>query len=668
MLQDNGGDNLTVAASGTTPFATKIAAGGAYAVTVLTQPSTPPQVCTVTAGTGTANANVTVTVTCVSQYTISANVVGLAGSVVLQDNGSDNLTVAASGTTPFATKIAAGGAYAVTVLTQPAAQICTVAAGTGTANANVTVTITCVNQYTISAHVVGLAGTVVLRDNGADNLTVSTVGTSTTPFATKIAAGGAYAVTVFTQPAAQICTVAAGTGTANANVTVTITCVNQYTISAHVVGLASSVVLQDNGADNLTVSTVGTSTTPFATKIAAGGAYAVTVLTQPTSPAQFCTVAAGTGTANANVTVTITCTNVGKYVFVTNPYDTPGSVAAFTITATTGALTPVAGSPYASMESAPYGVALDPSGNYLYITDNGSPNLATFSIGALGVLTPDVSIATTGSLTNVSFGVQTSKVGANTYVYASSDDTSGTLESFTANESTGVLAPANGTLAASTYPAGSIPYGFALDPTGSYLYAANFFDGTVDEYSATAGVLAPLNASPDTTLASPYGVVASPNGLFVYITDQSTSTVQEYSYVNTGPLGTAGTLTPLTGPGTAGTVGLNPEGVAIDPTGSFLYVSNSGDGTVSAFTIDPSTGNLTSVHAAYPTGATVVPSTATPTTLAVDPSTQYLYVANGDDGTISVFKITAVTGALTAVGSPVSCITAGGGPSSIVVQ
>ena len=66
-------------------------------------------------------------------------------------------------------------------------------------------------------------------------------------------------------------------------VTVTITCVTQYTISAHVVGSAGTVVLQDNGADNLTVSTAGTSTTPFATKVAAGGAYAVTVLTQPTA-------------------------------------------------------------------------------------------------------------------------------------------------------------------------------------------------------------------------------------------------------------------------------------------------------------------------------------------------------------------------------------------------
>ncbi len=39
VLQDNGGDDLTVSASGTFTFATTIAANGAYSVTVLTQPT-----------------------------------------------------------------------------------------------------------------------------------------------------------------------------------------------------------------------------------------------------------------------------------------------------------------------------------------------------------------------------------------------------------------------------------------------------------------------------------------------------------------------------------------------------------------------------------------------------------------------------------------------------
>jgi N-acetylneuraminic acid mutarotase len=70
VLQDNGGNNLTVAANGTFTFSTLITEGGAFNVTVLTQPSSPSQNCVVTGGTGTASANVTgVQVACVGLWT-----------------------------------------------------------------------------------------------------------------------------------------------------------------------------------------------------------------------------------------------------------------------------------------------------------------------------------------------------------------------------------------------------------------------------------------------------------------------------------------------------------------------------------------------------------------------------------------------------------------------
>lgn len=80
-----------------------------------------------------------------ASYTVGGTVSGLTGTVVLQDNNGDNLAVSANGTFTFATKIASGSAYSVTVLTQPTGQICSVAGGTGTiAAADVTnVTVTC---------------------------------------------------------------------------------------------------------------------------------------------------------------------------------------------------------------------------------------------------------------------------------------------------------------------------------------------------------------------------------------------------------------------------------------------------------------------------------------------------------------------------------------------
>ena len=229
VLQNNGGNNLTIAANGSFTFTTAIASGATYSVTVQTQPSSPTQTCSVTNGSGTANANVTnVQVTCAAPtYTIGGSVSGLSGSgLVLQNNGGNNLTVTANGTFTFATAIASGAAYSVTVQTQPSnpTQTCAVTNGSGTANANVTnVQVACttpVPTYTIGGTVTGLSGAgLVLLNNGGGNLTIASDGTFT--FATAVNSGSAYNVTVQTQPAtpAQTCAITSGSDTASANVT-----------------------------------------------------------------------------------------------------------------------------------------------------------------------------------------------------------------------------------------------------------------------------------------------------------------------------------------------------------------------------------------------------------------------------------------------------------------
>jgi hypothetical protein len=149
VLKDNGTDSLSVTANGSFTFATKLASGAAYAVSVGTQPT--GQTCAVANGSGTVgSANITnVAVTCTTTppttYSIGGTVSGLTGTAVLQDNGGDNLSVTANGSFTFATQLASGSAYSVTVLTQPSGQTCAVSGGTGTVgSANVTsVTVTC---------------------------------------------------------------------------------------------------------------------------------------------------------------------------------------------------------------------------------------------------------------------------------------------------------------------------------------------------------------------------------------------------------------------------------------------------------------------------------------------------------------------------------------------
>lgn len=80
-------------------------------------------------------------------YTVGGTVSGLGGSVILQNNAGDNLTISADGSFVFVSSMQSGASYAITVLNQPTGQTCTVSNGSGTvATSNITnVTITCEN-------------------------------------------------------------------------------------------------------------------------------------------------------------------------------------------------------------------------------------------------------------------------------------------------------------------------------------------------------------------------------------------------------------------------------------------------------------------------------------------------------------------------------------------
>ena len=156
-----------------------------------------------------------------------------------------------------------------------------------------------------------------------------------------------------------------------------------YTVGGTVTGLVGGgLTLSNNGGDNLEVDANGAFT--FTTAIGAGDAYSVTINIQPSSPVQACTVSNGEGSVTgANITTVVV--DCARFAFVANSGS--NNISAYLIDNTSGALTAVAGSPFATGAN-PSAVIFDPSGQFAYVANAGSNNVSAYTINTTtGVLT-----------------------------------------------------------------------------------------------------------------------------------------------------------------------------------------------------------------------------------------------------------------------------------------
>lgn len=172
-------------------------------------------------------------------------------------------------------------------------------------------------SITIGGGVSGLtSGQLSLVNNGdtANAKTVTTNGSF--QFAFLIPKGGSYNVTVFGQPAGQVCSVVGGHGSSSVNAsTVQVICSSTaaaVSVSGTVTGLATGSTLQlVNNADSANTVSVAGSSSPtsftFSQKIAAGSSYAIAVGTQPSG--QICQVSNASGaSATSNISnVKVNC-------------------------------------------------------------------------------------------------------------------------------------------------------------------------------------------------------------------------------------------------------------------------------------------------------------------------------------------------------------------------
>jgi DNA-binding beta-propeller fold protein YncE len=112
----------------------------------------------------------------------------------------------------------------------------------------------------------------------------------------------------------------------------------------------------------------------------------------------------------------------------------------------------------------------------------------------------------------------------------------------------------------------------------------------------STGALSAVKRSPFTAGIYPFGIAIDPTGKFLYVANE----VNTETTANSGSSSVyACKINPSTGTlsevrGSPFATGTDPYGIAVDLKGKFLYVSNHVSANVSAFTINPNTGGALS--------------------------------------------------------------------------
>ncbi len=251
-LTNSNGDVVQLTANGSYNFSGVVYQGEDYEISITASPVS--QNCSMTNSTGTVassnivNANVSCTDIANPTYSIGGSVTGLNGSLVLQNNGGDNLPITADGSFTFGTELLSSAEYAITVLSSPITQNCSLSSATGTISSadisNVVVTCADIPTYSIGGSVTGLNGSLVLQNNGGDNLPITADGSFT--FGTELLSGAGYAVTVLSSPVTQNCSVSSsanGTVATADIISVAVSCSNLPDNTAPVITLSGATPL-----------------------------------------------------------------------------------------------------------------------------------------------------------------------------------------------------------------------------------------------------------------------------------------------------------------------------------------------------------------------------------------------------------------------------------------
>jgi len=278
-----------------------------------------------------------------------------------------------------------------------------------------------------------------------------------------------------------------------------------------------------------------------------------------------------------------------------------------------------------------------------YVLDNGDGSL----------------VESTGSPFNVGSYPQSIAIDPlQRFAYTSSFNTK-QITCYTLNQDTGALAPIGIPVVA-----GSGVSELAVDPSGKYLYAVNsttsFNDGgsSISAYAINqgTGALGAMAGSPFAVgtdldaIYQPQGLVIDQTGRFLYVTIYGTGDNVAVFDIDAA----TGTLTKSAASFGGSDVDSGVMGIALHPNGKFLYLTywnNSTSIIVDALTLNTSTGGLLTGQVTRKYNLATQNNNAE--VVEIDPTGRFLYIAIYLSNKIAGYSINQTTGELTpAAGSP----------------
>lgn len=350
-----------------------------------------------------------------------------------------------------------------------------------------------------------------------------------------------------------------------------------------------------------------------------------------------------------------------------------GQVAAFRVDNYTGNLTASPGQPFPSGGVDPVSIVVSENGRFVFVLNQGtapstnptsthytSGNVSVFSVGGNGTLTFEQSYVTQGY---DSQWMQLDSTGNYLFVldkYSPSGDGNGAITSYAIDDSTGRLtlqqnqqSEVNGQPLLSYFEVGgaSTPVAapFMMKTAGSCVFVAA--PNQIVPFEASNGQLVTSSSTGTFKVQDPGGanstVISSIGGSSSYltVTDTANDAVALFS-VNPGctPALASSGWTDLSQYGT-----VDPTYALIDASGQYLYVLNQQNintnatnpySTLDAFNIVANSKELELISGSpYAVGAN-------PVCMIEDPTKQYLYVSNQNDGTVTGYSINSNQGTL----------------------